>query len=52
MIECSTCDNKQPTATAGICVDIDGGYWHEPGSCRYCDPICHDCNYYAEKVES
>lgn len=30
--------HKNSAAVAGHCVDINGDWWHEPGTCR--DPIC------------
>lgn len=27
-----------PTGAPGYCFDIDGEWWHKPGSCRYCRP--------------
>jgi protein gp37 len=26
------------SAMAGVCVDIDGAWWHPPGSCPHCSP--------------
>lgn len=28
----------KPLAAPGVCIDIDGEWWHEPGSCHYCRP--------------
>ncbi len=27
-----------PSGAPGHCFDIDGDWWHEPGSCRHCSP--------------
>lgn len=43
MKTCPDCKGALPEAMPGVCVDIDGYYWHEPGSCQYCTSLCSTC---------
>lgn len=40
---CPACFNRPPSVAPGICIDIDGGWWHEPGSCSHCRGNCTVC---------
>jgi hypothetical protein len=48
---CPACMDAMPTAAPGICVDIDGQWWHTPGSCRYCTGACPVCVGGTRRVE-
>lgn len=40
---CPACWDRPPEAAPGVCVSIDGDWWHTPGSCRYCTNACKVC---------
>lgn len=48
---CPACWDRPPNAAPGTCVDIDGGWWHEPGSCRYCAGACPVCKGGTRRVD-
>lgn len=36
------------TPAPGACINIDGEWWHEPGSCHYCR--CQRCAEIEERI--
>lgn len=41
---CPWCWGDPPSVVPGICIDIDGAWWHErDGKCLYCSPPCPLC---------
>lgn len=48
---CPWCRDRAPDAAPGVCVSIDGDWWHEPGSCRYCASACPVCRAGTRRVE-
>lgn len=43
--KCGTTGLVPGDGIAGVCRDIDGNWWHEPGSCSGCQArTCHECN--------
>jgi len=40
---CPACWGSLPEAAPGVCVDIDGARWHDPGACPLCTPLCSTC---------